>query len=76
MAVDHRWQGQGIGKALLKDAVLRTLQAADIAGIRCIVVHAKDDQAKAFYPYFDSIPAPTDPFHLFLMLKDVRSSLS
>lgn len=72
LAVDRRWQGYGVGKALLKDAMLRTLQAADIAGIRCIAVHAKDDQARAFYQHFDFIPSPTDPLHLFLLLKDVR----
>ena len=72
LAVDRRWQGHGVGKALLKDAMLRTLQAADIAGIRCIAVHAKDDQAIAFYQKFDFIPSPTDPLHLFLLLKDVR----
>jgi hypothetical protein len=54
--VDHRWQGQGIGKALLKDAMLRTLQAADIAGIRDFAVHAKDEEARHFYLKFDFIP--------------------
>ena len=47
-AVDRRWQNQGVGKALLKDAMLRTLQAADIAGVRALAVHAKDDEAKRF----------------------------
>jgi GNAT superfamily N-acetyltransferase len=45
LAVDRRWQNQGVGKALLKDAMLRTLQAADIAGVRALAVHAKDDEA-------------------------------
>ena len=74
LAVDHRWQGQGVGKALLKDAMLRTLQAADIAGIRAFAVHAKDDEARRFYLKFDFIPSPSpsDPMHLFVLLKDVR----
>lgn len=76
LAVDRRWQGYGVGKALLKDAMLRTLQAADIAGIRCIAVHAKDDQARAFYRHYDFIPAPTDPFHLFILLKDIKRMIS
>ncbi len=54
----------------------RTLQAADIAGIRAFAVHAKDDGARAFYENFDFIPSPTDPLHLFLLLKNVRRILS
>jgi GNAT superfamily N-acetyltransferase len=72
LAVDRRWHGQGVGKALLKDAMQRTLQAADIAGIRAFAVHAKDDEARNFYLKFDFIPSPTDPMHLFVLLKDVR----
>ena len=68
-------QGKGLGSGLLKDAMLRTLQAADIAGIRAIAVHAKDDDARAFYERFGFVPAPTDPFHLFVLLKDVRAIL-
>ena len=73
LAVDQRWQRRGIGAALLKDAALRTLQAADIAGIRALVVHAKDDLAKRFYKRFDFIPSPSDPLHLFILLKDLRA---
>ena len=76
LAVDRRWQGQGIGKALLRDAMLRTLQAADIAGIRAFAVHAKDEAAISFYQKFDFIPSPTDPLHLFVLLKDVRRMLA
>ena len=76
LAVDRRWQGQGIGKALLKDALQRTLQAADIAGIRAFAVHAKDEETKSFYLKFDFAPSPTDPMHLFVLLKDARKSLS
>jgi GNAT superfamily N-acetyltransferase len=72
LATDRRWQGKGIGKALLKDAMHRTVQAADIAGIRAFAVHAKDEEARRFYEQFDFIPSPTDPMHLFVLLKDVR----
>jgi len=72
LAVDKRWHGQGVGKALLKDAMQRTLQAAGIAGIRAFAVHAKDEEARRFYERFDFIPSPTDPLHLFVLLKDVR----
>ena len=76
LGVDRGWQGQGIGKALLKDAMLRTLQAADIAGIRAFAVHAKDEDARRFHEHFDFIPSPTDPMHLFVLLKDVRRIIS
>ena len=75
LAVATAWQGKGFGSGLLRDAMLRTLQAADIAGIRAFAVHAKDDNARVFYQRFDLIPSPTDPYHLFILLKDVRSAL-
>jgi GNAT superfamily N-acetyltransferase len=76
LAVDRRWQAQGVGKALLKDAMLRTLQAADIAGIRAFAVHAKDEEARRFYLKFDFIPSPSDPMHLLVLLKDVKRIVS
>lgn len=72
LAVDRRWHGQGVGKALLRDAMQRTLQAADIAGIRPFAVHAKDETARRFCEHFDFIPSPVDPMHLFVLLKDMR----
>jgi GNAT superfamily N-acetyltransferase len=76
LAIDRRWQGRGVGKALLRDAMQRTLQAADIAGIRALAVHAKDEEARRFYEHFDFAPSPADPMHLFVLLKDVRRVLS
>lgn len=76
LAVATSWQGHGLGAGLLKDAMVRTLQAADIAGIRAIAVHAKDDAARAFYERFGFVQAPTDPYHLFVLLKDVRAILN
>jgi GNAT superfamily N-acetyltransferase len=76
LATDRRWQGQGVGKALLRDAMQRTLQAADIAGIRALAVHAKDEEARRFYEHFDFVPSPTDPLHLFVLLKDVRRAIA
>jgi GNAT superfamily N-acetyltransferase len=75
LAVARSRQGKGIGAGLLKDAILRTLHAADIAGIRAFAVHAKDDQARAFYERFGFSPFPSDPYHLFRLLKDIRSDL-
>lgn len=76
LAVDKEHQRKGLGQALLKDALLRTVQAADIAGIRCLLVHAKDDAARHWYESWEFEPSPTDPYHLFLMLKDLKSLLS
>lgn len=73
LAVSNDWQGKGIGAGLLRDAVLRTLQAADIAGIRALAVHAKDDAARSIYRRFDFVESPTDPLHLFALIKDLRS---
>ena len=73
LGVDLTCQGQGLGRALLKDAILRTLQAADIAGIRALLAHAKDEEAKRWYLSWDFEPSPTDPLHLFLLFKDMRA---
>jgi GNAT superfamily N-acetyltransferase len=72
LGVSRDWQGKGIGAGLLRDAVLRTLQAADIAGIRALAVHAKDDAARSFHRRFDFEESPTDPLHLFALIKDLR----
>ena len=75
LAVHKDWQRKGVGRGLLKDAVLRTLQAAGIAGIRALAVHAKDDEARQYYEQFDFVASPTDPLHLFVLLKDVRRAV-
>lgn len=76
LAVSIDRQRQKLGGGLLKDAMLRTLQAAEIAGIRAFVVHAKDDAARAFYERYDFLPSPSDPFHLAVLLKDIKVMLS
>ena len=76
LAVAQAHQGKGLGRALLKDALLRTAQAADIAGIRCLVVHAKDDAARQWYASWEFEPSPTDAYHLYLMLKDLKALLA
>ena len=72
LAVDQPWQHQGIGAALLKDAILRVLGAAEGIGVRALLVHAKDEAAKAFYLRYDFEPLPGFPLHLALLLKDAR----
>lgn len=76
LAVGVTHQGKGLGAGLLKDAILRTLAAADIAGIRALVTHAKDDVARRFYERFGFTPSPTDLLHLFILLKDLKAALS
>lgn len=73
LAVDLRHQGAGLGKGLLKDALLRTAQAADIAGIRALLVHAKDESARQWYLNWEFEASPSDPFHLFLLMKDIKA---
>jgi GNAT superfamily N-acetyltransferase len=75
LAVATAWARKGIGSGMLKDALVRTLSASDIAGLRAFAVHAKDDEARAFYEHFDFIPSPSDPMHLFMLLKDVRGAV-
>jgi len=72
LAVDRPEQGLGLGRALLKDALLRTANAAEIAGIRALVVHAKDEKARRWYEQFDFDASPTDPLHLFLLTKEIK----
>lgn len=76
LAVDVTAQGEGLGRHLLRDAMLRTLQAAEVAGIRILLVHAIDDAAKAWYRQFDFEESPADPLQLMLLLDDLRAHLA
>jgi GNAT superfamily N-acetyltransferase len=75
LAVDLGEQGQGLGRALIKDALLRVAGAADIVGVRAVLVHAKDDEARAFYERIDFEPSPVDPPRMFLLMKDLGRAL-
>jgi GNAT superfamily N-acetyltransferase len=72
LAVHTEMQGKGIGAGLLLDALGRTLQVADVVGVRALAVHAKNDEAAAFYRHFGFAPSPTDARHLFMLIKDIR----
>ncbi len=74
LAVDERYQGRGIGRSLLQDALLRVVGAAQAVGIRALVVHAHE-QARELYLRFGFEPSPTDPLHLILLMKDVSRLL-
>ncbi|MEW5964493.1 MAG: GNAT family N-acetyltransferase [Pseudomonadota bacterium] len=72
LAIHKQWQGRRIGQGLLLDAIRRTLQAADIAGVRALLVHAKDDKARAFYEHFGFEPFTTEPLNLYRLITDIR----
>lgn len=75
LAVDRDFQGKGVGKGLLRDALLRSLSAAEVIGIRAILVHAKDEEAANFYASSGFTPSPTNQLHLMLLMKDLKRSL-
>jgi GNAT superfamily N-acetyltransferase len=69
LAVDQNFHGKGIGVAMLKDAVLRVKQAADVMGIRGVLVHAISDEARQFYERFGFTGTPSHPMTLVLSIK-------
>lgn len=75
LAVDRSEQGIGLGKAILKDALLRIAAAADIVGARAALVHAIDAEAAQFYRRFGFEPSPANDLHLMLLMKDLRMGL-
>lgn len=75
LAIDTRWQRQGVGRSLFRDAALRVSQAADSIGVRGIVVHAISDDARKFYLALGFTGCPGDPMMLVVTLADVRASL-
>lgn len=75
LALDRRAQGSGLGRLLVRDAILSTLAAADRIGVRLLLVHALHERAANFYAALGFKPSPTDPLHLYLLLSDARSSL-
>lgn len=76
LAVDRKARGSGLGRLLVRDAILSTLAAADRIGVRLLIVHALHDEAAAFYATLGFKPSPTSPHHLFLLLGDARASLA
>ena len=75
LAVDQSQQGKGLGKALLFDALSRIEEAADIVGVRAVLVHAIDEAARHFYLHFEFEESPVDPYQLLLLLKDLRKAI-
>jgi GNAT superfamily N-acetyltransferase len=75
LAIDKRHQGQGVGRALFRDAGLRVLAAADIIGVRGLLVDAISDEAKAFYLAIGMQVSPLSPMTLMVTLAELRASL-
>ena len=76
LAVDQSYQGFGLGRALLADAVRRVAQAAGAVGVRALLVHAADDTAAGFYRRFGFLDSPIDPGTLFLPIDVIRAGLA
>lgn len=74
LAVDQSVQGKGIGRALIKDAGQRVVQAADAIGIRGMIVHAVSHEAKEFYERVGFEPSPLEPMMLMITLKDLQAA--
>ncbi|MBD2500738.1 GNAT family N-acetyltransferase [Anabaena azotica] len=75
LAVDTDWEKKGIGSGLLRDAITRIVSASQIVGIRCVLVHAKDEEAKEFYLKRKFQPSPIEPLTLMIPLKDIKANL-
>ncbi|MGF7055311.1 GNAT superfamily N-acetyltransferase [Bosea sp. OAE752] len=76
LAIDTAYQGQGIGRAMVRDAGLRLLRAAEILGIRGLLMHAISEDAKAFYLALGFTPSPLDPMMLMVTLRDLTAAVS
>ncbi|HUG36261.1 MAG TPA: GNAT family N-acetyltransferase [Candidatus Limnocylindrales bacterium] len=75
LAVDLEYQGRGIAQGLLRDAILRTIQAAEIAGIRAILVHAISEEAKRFYVRHGFVESTVAPMMLMTTVMDAQRAL-
>lgn len=77
LAVTRKEHGRGIGRGLLVDAIRRSVRIAEDAGVRALLIHAKDEEARQFYLHQAEFQeSPTDPVHLFLHMKHARSLIS
>ena len=76
LGVDRGEQGRGLGRALLKDVLLRVATASEVLGARALLIHCEDETARAFYQHFGEFQeSPTDPLHLYLLMSDLRKTL-
>jgi GNAT superfamily N-acetyltransferase len=71
MAVEQRHKGKGLGAALLKQFMLKALELAQSVGVRVLLIHAKDDEAKTFYNHYGFVESAFDPLTLMMLLGDL-----
>ena len=76
LAIDKSWQGRGLGRALVRDAGLRVVQASTMIGARGMLVHAMTDEARSFYIALGFAPSPLDPMTLMVTVDDLRRAAS
>ena len=77
LGVDKREQRQGLGKALVVDAIRRALQAAETIGVRALLIHAEDDAARDFYRHLAEFEeSPSDPLHLMLRIDALQATIA
>jgi hypothetical protein len=74
LAIDRGRQGTGPGAALLRDALLRTLAAAEVAGIRAVLVHAISEEAKQFHLHHGFAESPVEPMTMMVTLADIEKA--
>ncbi|GIF51797.1 hypothetical protein DFJ67_1652 [Asanoa ferruginea] len=77
LGVDKTVQGVGLGRALVVDALRRVAGAAEVIGVRALLIHCESESARDFYLTLAKFePSPTDPMHLFLLIKDLRRAVA
>ncbi|MEU4163808.1 GNAT family N-acetyltransferase [Actinoplanes sp. NPDC026670] len=77
LGVDRTAQGAGLGRALVVDALRRIASAAEVIGVRAVLIHCETEAARDFYLRLAKFePSPTDPMHLLLLMKDLRRALA
>lgn len=77
LAVDQAEEGHGLGRALLRDAFHRVLQASEVVGIRVLLIHAESERARDWYRKIARFePSPVDDLQLMLLMKDLRLAVT
>ncbi len=76
LAVDKRYHNQGLGQALLRDAMMRAVNVAGAAGVFALLVHALFDPARQFYLSRGLVASPLQPMTLMVTLETVRLILT
>jgi GNAT superfamily N-acetyltransferase len=76
LGVDRTEHGRGLGRALLRDVLLRVATASEVIGARALLIHCENEAARAFYWHLGEFEAsPTDPLHVYLLMSDLRRTL-